>query len=54
MSLFSYCSVEGVCVCEREAEDLTMGRGTGPAMTVMSFNPGSRLKEKSQDAAQNH
>lgn len=31
-----------------------MGRGTGPTMTVLCFNPGNRLKEKSQDTALNH
>lgn len=30
----------------------TMGHRTGP--TIMCFNPGSRLKEQSQDAALNH
>ncbi|KAJ4929256.1 hypothetical protein JOQ06_004868 [Pogonophryne albipinna] len=37
-----------------EAGGQTMGHGTGPTMKVMCFNPGSRLKEKSQDAALNH
>lgn len=37
-----------------EAGDQTMGHGTGPTMKVVCFNPGSRLKEKSQDAVLNH
>lgn len=37
-----------------EFGDQTMGHGTEPTMKVLCFNPGSRLKEKSQDAALNH
>ncbi|KAM7368184.1 hypothetical protein PAMP_014430 [Pampus punctatissimus] len=37
-----------------KAGDQTMGHGTGATMKVLCFNPGSRLKEKSQDAALNH
>lgn len=32
----------------------TMGYGTGPTVTVVCFNPGSRLKEKLEDATLNH
>lgn len=49
--LFSFSSsVKGVS----EFGDQTMGHGTGPAVKVMCFNPGSRLKEKLQDAALVH
>ncbi|KAF0023161.1 hypothetical protein F2P81_023791 [Scophthalmus maximus] len=37
-----------------EAGDQTMGHAAGPAMEVVCFNPGSRLKEKSEDAAVIH
>ncbi len=48
--VFFCTSVKGVF----EAGDQTMGHETGATMKVMCFNPGSRLKEKSQDAALNH
>lgn len=47
---FFFCCFRGVS----EAGDQTMGHAAGPAMEVVCFNPGSRLKEKSEDAAVIH